>query len=53
MRSTRVTLKNPMIAALLAYLIPGAGQLVSGSKIQSHHLFRVHLEPVYLGNDSR
>ena len=35
MRSTRVTLKNPLIAALLAYLIPGAGHWYQGRKFKA------------------
>lgn len=35
MRSTRVTLKNPMIAALLAYLIPGAGHWYQGRRFKA------------------
>ena len=35
MRSTRVTLKNPLIAALLAYLIPGAGHWYQGRRFKA------------------
>lgn len=35
MRSTRVTLKNPMIAALLAYLVPGAGHWYQGRRFKA------------------
>ena len=35
MRSTRVTLKNPLIAAILAYLIPGAGHWYQGRRFKA------------------
>lgn len=35
MRSTRVTLKNPLIAALLAFLIPGAGHWYQGRRFKA------------------
>ena len=35
MRNTRVNLKNPLIAALLAYLIPGAGHWYQGRRFKA------------------
>lgn len=35
MKSNRVTLKNPLIAALLAYLIPGAGHWYQGRRFKA------------------